>query len=306
MREGADLKYALIVLLLAAPAAAGEPFRVVGYLPDYRAANYDLSPAKQLTDLIVFSAQPTADGGLDLSRLKNVPWAKLRAFKTQNRVRLILCVGGWERSKHFAAVATSAEKRTAFATAAVQTCLAERLDGLDLDWEHPKDAAEQDGYGKLLADLRESFAPHGLTLSVTIAAWQKLPKEAFAAVDSVNVMAYDHRGKHSTFEGATDDVKKVLALGAPAEKIVLGLPFYGRDVARPSETRTYREIAAKFKLPADADEVDGISFNGPATIRRKVEFARGSNLGGVMVWELGQDAAGGQSLLTAIRTAADA
>jgi hypothetical protein len=54
----------------------------------------------------VFSAEPTATGPLDLSRLKKVPWADLRAFKTK-RVRLILCVGGWERSKHFAAAAGS-------------------------------------------------------------------------------------------------------------------------------------------------------------------------------------------------------
>ncbi len=39
--------------------------------------------------------------------------------------------------------------------------------------------------------------------------------------------------------------------------------------------------------------------------RRKTEFALKSKLGGVMVWELGQDAAGDQSLLKVIRDVTD-
>jgi hypothetical protein len=48
-------------------------FRIVGYLPDYRAADFDPASARCLTDLIVFSAEPTKDGDLSLDRLKSVP-----------------------------------------------------------------------------------------------------------------------------------------------------------------------------------------------------------------------------------------
>src|SRR5262245_19196635 len=123
------------------PAPPPPSFRIAGYLPEYRAAEFDPEAARLLTDLIVFSADPTADGGLDMARLERIPWAKLRAFKTRERVRMILSVGGWNRSKHFAAVATSATKRKAFAAASVRACLDNRLDGLDLDWEHPKTLA---------------------------------------------------------------------------------------------------------------------------------------------------------------------
>lgn len=287
-------------LFLSAPAFAAEPFRIAGYLPDYRAASYDLAHAKSLTDLIVFSAEPTAAGELDRSRLKNVPWEKLRAFKTKDRVRLILCIGGWNRSQHFATVATSAEKRKAFVAATVKACLDGRLDGVDLDWEHPANAAEQDGYAKLLDELRDAFRPHGLTLAVTIAGWQKLSREAFAAVDWINVMAYDHDGQHSTFDGAKADVQKLVDQGAPKAKITLGLPFYGRDPKTRDRTLTYREIVAKNAPAADVDEVDGVYFNGPATIGKKVDFAKSEKLAGVMVWELGQDASGDASLLKAI------
>jgi NADPH-dependent 2,4-dienoyl-CoA reductase/sulfur reductase-like enzyme len=65
---------------------------------------------------------------LSLDRLKKVPWAKLRRFKTRERVRLILGVGGWGRSAHFAAVAASDEARAKFVQAATRLCLDERLD----------------------------------------------------------------------------------------------------------------------------------------------------------------------------------
>ena len=300
------LVLALAALALSAPTPAREspegpaPFRVVGYLPDYRAAAFDLGAARGLTDLVLFSAEPTAEGGLDLARLKAVPWAELRAFKTRQRVRLILCVGGWERSAHFPAVAASAPRRAAFVAAAVKLCLAERLDGVDLDWEHPATDAEQAGHGALLAELRAAFGPHGLALSVTVAAWQRLVPAAIVAVDSVNLMAYDHPGRHSTFDGAKSDVDALLAAGVPAGKVVLGVPFYGRALDKSRRAVAYRDLAAG-KLPPGADEAGGVAFNGPDTVRRKAEFALRSKLGGVMVWELGQDAPGDASLLGAVR-----
>jgi GH18 family chitinase len=289
----------------AEPATEAPAFRIAGYLPEYRAADLDLSAARDLTDLILFSADPSATGQLDLSRLKHLPWAKLRAFKTRRRVRLILCVGGWERSNHFPAVVASDPNRQEFVNSAVQVCLDRRLDGVDLDWEHPRTEAEERGYGKLLADLRKAFAPQGLILSVTIAAWQRLPREAFDHVDWVNLMAYDHPGRHSTFEAAQADVQQILRAGAPARKIALGLPFYGRDTTRRQRTLSYREIVAQHHPRPEIDEVGDIYFNGPTTIRRKTEYAIEAGLAGIMIWELGQDAPGEQALLTVIRSARD-
>jgi GH18 family chitinase len=41
-------------------------------------------------------------------------------------------------------------------------------------------------------------------------------------------------------------------------------------------------------------------FNGVSTITRKVKFAQQTLLGGVMIWEIGQDATGDNSLLKSI------
>ncbi|QDU26492.1 Chitinase A1 precursor [Anatilimnocola aggregata] len=310
MKPGLVLSFtACLLLVLPALQAQDVPrvqpagFRVAAYLPEYRLAEFEPRLARYLTDLIVFSAEPTEFGGINRSRLAKVPWDELRQWKTKERVRLILCIGGWERSKHFATVATSPEKRQVFVKEAVRLCLEERLDGIDLDWEHPRDEAEQEGYGRLLTELRAGFQPHGLLLSVTIAAWQKMPPEAFTAAHWVQVMAYDHDDKHSTFEGAVADVKTLKEAGVPAEKIVLGMPFYGRDILRRNRSLAYREIVARHDPKPDVDEIDGVYFNGLSMIRRKTEYALESRLGGVMAWELGQDVPTDRSLLRAIDAA---
>jgi chitinase len=291
----------LLSLVGSIVTSANEPtrkaFRIAGYLPDYRAADIDWANATHLTDLLLFSAEPTSEGKLDVSRLKAMPWAKLRAFKTLHRQRLILCIGGWERSQQFPAVVSSDSKRAEFVKSCVRLCLDERLDGVDLDWEHPNTAAEQGGYASLLRELRTAFEPHGLTLSVTVAAWQKVPKAAFEGIDWVQVMAYDHPGQHSTFENSQKDVAAVHTLGAPMSKIVLGLPLYGRDVKKTDRVLTYREILTKHKPARESNEADGLYFNGPQMMEHKTQWALESKLGGVMLWELGQDATSEQSLL---------
>lgn len=293
----------LSLALLAVAADPVPPFRVVGYLPNYRADAFDPVAARRLTDLTVFSAVPTAAGDLDLSKLKAMPWEQLRTFKTRERVRLVLCVGGWTRSAHFPTVAGSADKRAAFARNAVRVCLEQRFDGLDLDWEHPASPAEQDGYGELLAELKRAFRPHGLGLTVTVAGWQKLTPAAVAAADWMNLMAYDHPGRHSAFDAVQKEVEGVLAAGVPAGKLTLGIPLYGRHVEKPDRVKTYRELLADG--PLDGDERDGFFFNGPATVRRKTDYALATRLGGVMVWEVGQDAAGDAALLKVIRDTVD-
>jgi len=282
----------------AADRAATSPaeFRLAGYLPDYRLAEFDFEQLSGLTDLILFSAEPTADGGIDFSRLNAAPWDKLRQWKTRHRTRLILCVGGWDRSAAFPAVSASPALRQKFASQLTAACLERRLDGVDLDWEHPRDATEAEHYGLLLQQLQTEFQPHGLVLSITLAAWQPLTAAAVEAVDYVQVMAYDHPGKHSTFEGVKDDIARVLKSGAERRKVVLGLPFYGRDIKQPDTVRTWRQIVERDPQIA-GDEQDGLFLNGPETIRRKTEWALSERLGGVMVWELGQDAPGDRSLL---------
>jgi chitinase len=279
------------------PSSGLKSGRIVGYLPDYRLESFDESTAILLTDLIVFSAEVDAYGRLDTRRLPPKQITRLKQIKQRSRISLILCVGGWDRSRGFAAVSASDSARARFVQEATRFCLEQRFDGIDLDWEHPANLAEQQGYARLISELKAAFREHALTVSVTMAAWQELPAEAFQVVDAIQVMAYDHDGQHSTLEGARRDLQKLVDRGAPPEKLLLGLPFYGRGIADRQQVLTYAEIVQKHQPKPEVDEVAGLYFNGPRTIEKKLELARELKLAGVMVWEVGQDAPGNASLL---------
>jgi chitinase len=283
-------------------ASADASFRISGYLPDYRAARFDPEATRGLTDLIVFSTEPSVTGQLESSRLDAFPWTVLRELRARQGVRLLLCVGGWGRSTHFPEVAASDLLRQEFVRSAVRLCLEWELDGLDLDWEHPANQAEQEAYADLMEALRRGFEPHGLILSLTMAGWQQVPQRAFAAVDRVQVMSYDHPGAHSTFEAAEAEVRKLIAAGVPPNKLILGLPFYGRGISNRQRTMSYRDILERYRPDPDVNEVDNVFFNGTELIRQKTKFALKAGLAGVMFWELGQDAAGDCSLLKVIRS----
>jgi chitinase len=281
-------------------AQDAKSFRVAGYLPDYRAASLNEDALQYLTDLILFSAEPTASGKIDMGRLQGIDWKRLQSSKEKHSFRLILCVGGWDRSSQFASVASTPVTRRAFVADALRLCDQYHFDGIDLDWEHPQDKAQQTDYAQLLMELAQAFRPRSLTVSITLAAWQDVPKSAFDAVDFVQIMSYDNAGQHSTFESAISDVQKVRRAGAPVDKIVLGLPFYGRNKNDSNETMTYAEIIKTFNPAKDINEENNLYFNGIDLIQKKTQYAIANGLAGVMVWEIGQDALSDQSLLRAI------
>lgn len=276
-------------------------FAVVGYLPDYRV----LDPAwgRYATDIIYFSASLRANGELDAARLNAQTLAALREMRDSYGARVFIAIGGWERSQNFAAVATDPALRTQVVQAITAYCRENGLDGVDFDWEFPNTAAERAGYVTLLAEVHTAFAPHGLRVSVALAAWQDLGDELYTAVDRIHVMAYDHKGRHSTFEQAVGDIQAFLARGAPPEKLLLGVPFYGRSLSQWNNAFTYADIVTQHHPAPDVDEIGGIYFNGIATIQQKTRYALEQHLGGVMIWELGQDTADDTSLLKAIDAA---
>ncbi|HWB11851.1 MAG TPA: glycoside hydrolase family 18 protein [Pirellulales bacterium] len=291
----------IAALVAAAPAADEKPaFHIVGYLPDYRLSAFDPDKARPCTDLIYFSVEPTGQGDLKRDGLHGDDLAKLQAIKAKHRLTLSLCVGGWERSAGFSQIAASEKTRQAFVANLARFCHENQFDGVDLDWEHPADEVQRENYGKLIVELKKT----GLLVTVAIADWQVLSPAAIEAVDRVHLMAYDAPKRHSTYEYAVSAVERLIKMGVPAGKICLGVPFYGRQVDGPAKSLTYGQIVQKHDPPPTSDEVDGIYFNGPETIRRKTRLAIDQKLCGVMVWELGQDAPDERSLLRAIERAA--
>jgi GH18 family chitinase len=278
----------------------GTSFCVVGYLPDYRMESFGPDQAKLVTDLIYFAADAEPAGGLNVKRLPPKDFQTLREIKEKHPVRLLLCAGGWGRSRGFAELAASPRARQRFAAGLVAFCADNHFDGADLDWEHPETEAERKDYAALLVEIKKAFAPRRLLLTVAMAGWQELPADGFDAVDRIHLKAYDAEGRHATPEFAAAEVARLLKKGAPASKICLGLPCYGRGVDQPAKVLTYAELVHKHRPAADRDEVDGIYFNGRRTVERKTKYALEHKLAGVMVWELGQDTRDEYSLLRVI------
>jgi chitinase len=285
--------------------------------------------------------------------------AKLRALKQLNpRLKVMVSVGGWLADGFSDAALTDSSRRT-FADSAVALLREYSLDGIDLDWEYPGQGvagikyrdADKQNFTLLLKALREELDAQSSVRSraagprhyvLTIAA---ADREYFDHVemsklhvylDWVNVMAYDffnsltpttgHQAGlyRSEFAAATDRngdaaVKQYLAAGVPPEKIVLGVPFYGRGFAgvtprnngvnQPYERyegdHSYAELSEKligkqgfvryWDAHADAPYLWNsasrtlISYDDPQSIAIKACYVREHHLGGMMFWDLGSD-----------------
>jgi len=142
------------------------------------------------------------------------------------------------------------------------------FDGIDIDWEYPvggglpgntNNPADKQNYTALMAEFRSQLnavtaqtgKPYLLTIatgaSPALLANQQETKNLSNILDWINVMAYDYHGSfestvnfHSALNRVTNDpgasagfytdgsVAKMLELGVAPNKIVVGVPFYGR------------------------------------------------------------------------------
>jgi GH18 family chitinase len=118
-----------------------------------------------------------------------------------------------------------------------------------------------------------------------------------ASVHYMHAMTYDAAGEHhSPASLATGAIDKARAAGLPLAQVTLGLPFYGRNSASGDWT-TWEDLVQRHHpldpavdhVPAEGGGAARIAFNGPASIASKTALAAREGLGGVMVWEAGQD-----------------
>lgn len=79
-------------------------------------------------------------------------------LKQHNRqMKVLLSIGGWTYSPHFAPMACDKSKRARFVASAVNLVKDYGFDGLDVDWEYPHDSRQADDYVALLRELREGL-----------------------------------------------------------------------------------------------------------------------------------------------------
>jgi chitinase len=277
-------------------------------------------------------------------------------------LKTLISVGGWSWSERFSDAALTDSSRSAFADSCVAFILAYGFDGIDIDWEYPVSGGEPDNIRRpedkqnftlLMQKLREKLDEqqakdgHAYLLSFAGAAGSyytdnvelsKLQEYA----DFINLMSYDI---HGTWESRTgfnaplykdpasgaydigvhDAVQQYLSAGVPADKLVMGVPFYGYKYTNVPDVNqglyqaykggssvTYEDVVSLYlnngysryfneasMSPYLFNGSTFISYEDPESVGAKAVYAADQGLAGAMVWTLAQDN-DGRELLNAL------
>jgi len=282
----------------ASPTPQPGGFRVTAYVTN--AAVPAVIPYDKLTGINYAFLIPNEDG--TFAPLN--PWmpGELVRLAHQHNVKVILSVGGWGWDSQFEQAAASPGTRRAFVQNLVKIVDQFHFDGVDIDWEYPIAGESSQHFLALLQELRAAL-PKDSLLTAAVAALgtnaDGIPTEAFALLDSVNIMAYDNSGpQHSSMDFAQAALDYWLGRGLPAEKATLGVPFY----AQPNDVpyaKIVKEDAGAAQLDSHIYDGTLVNYNGIPTIQAKTRLAV-QRASGIMFWTLEDDASGKLSLVNAI------
>lgn len=298
----------LAVPTYSSAAASETSHRIVGYLPDWNYKPFSELDLNQLTHINIAFCNPDDNGRLYC----NIPESKLKSIVAEahnNNVEVFAALGGGGGCDGYLQHLDTPEKRTAFNTNIMEYCESYNFDGIDLDIELGSNHQIWNYYGDWCAELRTLCDERDMEMSTATAQWvaEKVTPDTFALFDFVNVMAYDNdedKHSHASYEYSVKCLdyfhnrKKI-----PEDKLVLGVPFYGRGYTSDGELdwnsyMSFADIVNKDNEYYNADSYNNIAYNGADTIAKKAELAK--DYGGIMIWELTQDAKGEKSLLKVI------
>jgi chitinase len=304
---------------------------LIGYVQDFRdPASIDYS---KLTHVIFSFAHPEKDGSVLLNgdmALTNLQATVQQAKQAHTKV--LLAVGGWyhisggESYEYFKTAIGHSDSRSKLINELMGIVEREKLDGIDIDFEHPRsqeDAQNLTAFTKGLSerlqtkDKELTIAVSSKVHSVTGTEFTSVVYEPtmFKYVDHVNIMAYDgqwdgeyNAGNLSAYPFTQNSVGYWTNLfekhGISKEKLVLGVPFYAQPEDPAIKQISYATIIQNHPEKANQDKVamNGTiyHYNGRATIQKKTKLALEKGFGGMMFWEAGHDAKTSYSLTNAI------
>uniref|UniRef100_A0A336MIS9 CSON015398 protein n=1 Tax=Culicoides sonorensis TaxID=179676 RepID=A0A336MIS9_CULSO len=187
---------ALSVLLAFVPDIQAK--EVVCYIPTWDPKVAGVADTSLCTQFLISFGIPLPDGSIRYPDL--TPFKRLR---TPNS-KLLLAIGGadWESAQNFPQLA--ANHRGGFAQNCLNIIRNEGLDGVDIDWEYPRENYPQDktNFVLLMQELRNKFGSNYiLSTAVATGPWRVEKSYDLAAltplVNYFNLMAYDYHSDAS-------------------------------------------------------------------------------------------------------------
>ena len=317
-----------IFLFLILPYAQAQ--RIIGYFPNYNysAANATGIQYTKLTHLYYFSLNPTrsVSGQSTGSLWYNDPysWFTTASFNDVNSkaraanpsLKIFIVTGGApggdsDLSTRLQYIGSNAGPLNTFCNNIINFIVTNNLDGWDLDWEFPDNAAARTAHQNLLAKMRfkidslktASCKYYEITAAVgggysdrlTHTCWSPahtdyITQTAINYLDQINIMTYDGNigaapcsfSSHQHYDLVTKaftDWRTDFTI--PASKINIGVGFYDNA---GTAFNSIGNVSTRYN---NATYWNGGS--GCANMQTKIDYIRTQGGSGTFIWELTQD-----------------
>ena len=322
---------------------SGTKFSNGGYWPSWKSDHSEVCLDVATVDHINYAfAGIHEDGSISLENPDGLRvWTQRK--QQYNGLKVNLAIGGGHTlaGDRFAAMAANDQMVEQFVASTRSTVGQYGLDGIDIDWEYPRSQVQGQQYLALITKLRQAL-PKPLRISTALPAgeWvlQHIPLAELAdQIDVLNLMAYDfagadfanvvltahHANLYSPTGGGNNGaaaVNYITGRGFPANKILLGVPLYGRafggaswlnekfsgtggmgeypvkDLPKPGMKEFFDDTAVAAFAVGDGQFV---TYDNAQSVREKASYVKARGLAGMFFWQLTADRCGEESLVRA-------
>ncbi|XP_045213738.2 acidic mammalian chitinase-like [Mercenaria mercenaria] len=268
-----------------------------------------------------------------------------RLKRSNPHLKTLISIGGWVMgSLPFMALVANEETMRVFAANTVTYLRAHNFDGIDIDWEFPNERGseieDKANFIKLLEILHNAFVNEPnlgnkdrLLLTAPVAPTEERITNSYDIpglikyLDWIGLITYDYHGEwennvnvhnalYSDKDASVDrSVKYWLSQGVPKDKLLVGIPVYGRKFLLLDPTNNtigasskgggdipYYEICKMIrshtitpvtlqteKVPYFFYQNQWITYEDTKSISEKATYIRTQGLAGAMVFSLDND-----------------